>query len=230
MPAGYAGRERRALLIVNCLAEHGDSRFRWLYGYIESAGVVVARRLLGRHYRTIVALQAEAATRVEFLSCLQNMSSDRANDAVDLFFQVHGKPGLARFFDQWAATSRLAEDIRIPAARGRLRLVYNLSCYGDSHSADFLKAGFRVSVGSRLVNASAGTEYPLFCRLWSGRGPGRKTGMPISEVLSRADRLLPRRIQDRVASRYFSDVDSKKIIWGNGTVTIHTGSGRINSS
>ncbi len=44
--------------------------------------------------------------------------------------------------------------------------------------------------------------------------------MPAEEVMRRADRLLLRLIQDRVAGHYFEDVDSKKIIRGDGAVTI----------
>ncbi len=214
--------ERRALLVLNCLAEHGDARFRWLYEYIELAGVGVARRFLKRHYRAIYALQDKEATRLEFLSLLQSLTADYHNEAVDLFFQVHGKPGRVRFFDQWVSTHMLGEYIRRTAVPNRLRLVYNLSCYGDSHSPGFLNAGFRVSVGARKINANAGTEYPVFCRAWHGKTFGRPDGSVVNYIMRRADRTLPRRIQDRIASRYFNDVDSEKLIRGDGNISIYS--------
>lgn len=216
----YVPVERRVLLVVNCLAEHGDVRFRRLYKYLELAGVGVARRLLGRHYRAIYVLQDKGATRLGFLSLLQNLAADYRNDAVDLFFQVHGKPGRVRFFDQWVSTRVLGEYIKRTVLSDRLRLVYNLSCYGDSHSPGFLNAGFKVSVGARKINANAASEYPLFCRAWHKKKIGRPESLVVKDILRQADRTLPRRFQDRIAGRYFNDVDSKKLVRGDGNISI----------
>jgi hypothetical protein len=215
-------REDRVLVIVNCLAEHGDSRFRRLYRFIERAGVSVARRYLSSHYRLVSVLKDQEATRAGFLSLLGNLAADQRIRAIDLFFQLHGLNGKVRFSDQWVFTSRLSEEIRQAVSGNCLRLVYNTSCYGDSHSADFLKAGFKVSVGSLKVNTNAATEYPVFCRLWRGSGLFRSREVSVAEIMRRADRPLLRRIQDWLAGRYFRDADSKKNIRGNGAVTIAT--------
>lgn len=217
---GPVGREARVLLIVNSLAEHGDSRFRRLYAFLEYAGADVARRLLGRHYRYIYVLKDRTATRAAFFHRLESLTGDRRHEAVDLFLQVHGRPGLLRFFDRWVSTAALGADIRHLAGCGRLRALYNLCCYGDSHSADFLGAGFRVSAGSLKVNASAATEYPAFCRTWAGPVWGGKSAPGFGEAIRRADRKIPRRMQDRAAGRFFKDVDSRKVVRGDGTVTI----------
>lgn len=213
-------REKRILVVVNCLAEHGDRRFRRLYEFIELAGMDLARRFLGAHYREINALRDKEVTWSAFLERLQKISSRQGIEAVDLFFQLHGERGRVRFFDRWVSTVELGGEIRKVTSPGRLRLVYNLSCYGDSHSAAFLNAGFKTAIGALKVNTSAAVEYPLFCRLWPGTGRPPQEPLTVSEVLRRADRPLPRLAQDFIARRYFSDADSKKILKGNSTLTI----------
>ena len=210
------------MLIVNCLAEHGDERFFRLYKFIENAGVSVAGRYLSRHYRLFTVLEDRDATLQGFLARLASLAADQRNLAIDLFFQLHGLEKKVRFYDQWILTSRLSEEVRQVVKKDCLRLVYNTSCYGDSHSTDFLRAGFKVSVGPLKVNANAATEYPAFCRLWSGSRLIRSREVPVAEVVRRADRTLHRLIQDRIAGHYFKDVDSKKVIRGDGMVTINT--------
>ena len=214
--------EERVLLIVNCLAEHGDERFQYLYQFIEKTGISLAKRYLDHHYRSIITLKDQEATLPRFLSCLSNLVDDPRNLALDLFLQLHGLKGEVRFFDQWVFSTELARDIRLLVKRDCLRLVYNTSCYGDSHSDDFLKAGFKVSVGSLKVNANAATEYPIFCRRWPKRKFSGKKEIPVAEVVRRADRTLPRLIQDWVAGYFFENIDSKKVLRGDGMVTINT--------
>ncbi len=219
-PPAPIGREGRVLLIVNSLAEHGDSRFRKLYAFLEHAGVDVAGRLLGRQYRSICVLKGRTATAAAFLSRLERLTGDCRHEAVDLFLQMHGRPGLLRFFDRWVSTDALGVNIWSSVKSDRLRVLYSLCCYGDSHSADFLKAGFRVSAGSLKVNANAATEYPAFCRAWAGPIHGGKNSKSFGEAIRRADRELPRRIQDRAAGRFFRNVDSRKVTRGDCAVTI----------
>lgn len=211
---------QRALLIVNCLAEHGDSRFWRLYEYIETAGIVVAKRYLHRSYGLITTLKDREATRLAFLSSMQNLLVNRNFAAVDLFLELHGENGRVHFFDQWVSSDIIGRQLRQIPGNERLRLVYNTSCYGNSHSPGLIYGGFKVSVGSLKVNANAATEYPAFCRLWSDHVLGRKRGLTVENVLRRADRTLSRLVQDRLTSSYFKNVDSRKIIQGEGTVSI----------
>jgi hypothetical protein len=211
-------KEKRVLLIINCLAEHGDHRLRFLYQFIESAGVETARRLLERHYRQISVLRDKGATHAAFLAHLKTLAEDKTIDAVDLFLQLHGEPGKVRFYDHWVSTMRLCEEIKRVVERDCLRLIYNTSCYGDTHSDDLLKAGFKVSVGALKVNASAAAEFPIFCRQWPGLGKSKP--LTVKDLILKADLPKPRQLQDQLAARYFSDVDSKKVVRGNGAVTI----------
>lgn len=231
---GMIAREQRVLLVANCLAEHGDRRLKRLYQFTEVAGVDLARRFLGRHYRQISTLRDREVTWHGFLERLHGLAGGGGVEAVDLFFQLHGEPGRVRFFDQWVSAIHLGREIgeigKATDAADRLRLVYNLCCYGDSHSAAFLSAGFKTAIGALKVNASAAVEYPLFCRLWAGAGAGagyklklklkQKATLPVSEALRRADRPLYRLVQDLPARRYFKEVDSTKKLKGNPSITI----------
>lgn len=214
-------REERVLLIINCLAEHGDKRFKQLYEFIETAGVDLAMRYLKGHYRQISVLKEKEVTLSAFLSSLQELSADERNLAVDVFFQLHGLKRRVRFYDYWVSIFTLGREIRRVVARDCLRLLYNTSCYGDSHSDAFLKAGFRVSIGSMGINTNGATEYPLFCRLWPVSAYRRRRPLTVIKIMRRADRVLLRSIQDRIAGLYFKDADSKKIIRGDKNMHIN---------
>ena len=208
-----------SLLVINSLSKHGDPRLRLIYDFIERAGVKTARRMLGPHYGRIEAMRNEEATVDRFIEMLYEMSVDPDTGALDLFLQLHGEKGMVCFFDRWISIAGLGRLIRRRVKKDNLRLLYNTCCYGDSHSTDFLRAGFKVAIGSIGVNASAAVEYPQFCRLWPGRKGGRRV-LTVDEIVRKADRPLPRHIQDRFAVRYFKDVDSRKIVRGAGKITI----------
>ncbi len=156
----------------------------------------------------------------DFIEKLKGITDNYQNEAVDLFLQLHGEPGQLQFYDQRVLTGEFAERISNALHNNCLRMLYNTSCYGDSHSEDFLRAGFRVAVGSLKINASAATEYPIFCRLWGSTGIFRKNNITVKDLLARADLAGPRWIADRLAGRYFKAVDSSKIIRGNASLTI----------
>lgn len=213
-------REQRTLFIVNCLAEHGDRRLKKLYRFIEHAGIDVAKRFLGSHYSELSVLRDADATWPDFLNSIDKLSRNQNFKAIDLFFQLHGKPEKVRFFDRWIPVNQMGQEIGRITNPGRLRLVYNLCCYGDSHSVSFLSAGFKTSIGALKINANAALEYPSFCRLWARTGFESDPLLNISEVLRRSDRPTARNFQDFLAKRYFEDVDSRKIIRGNKVIKI----------
>lgn len=213
-------KEHRVLFLVNCLAEHGDRRLKKLYRFIENAGVDVAMRLLGSHYKVLSVLKGGEATWFGFLNRMYTLSGEQGVEAIDLFFQLHGKPDKVRFFDHWVPVMQMGQEIGNIANPGRLRLVYNLCCYGDSHSNSLISAGFKTAIGSLKINSNAALEYPSFCRLWARTGFESDPLLNISEVLRRSDRPTARNFQDFLAKRYFEDVDSRKIIRGNKLIKI----------
>ena len=180
----------------------------------------MAVRLLGTRYRQIHTLKDSEATSINFISKLNALSYDRQNLALDLFLQLHGEPGELLFYDDKIRTTKLGALLKKKVYSHPLRLLYNTSCYGDSHSEDFLQAGFITAVGAVGINSNAATEYPLFCRLWGGGRTRRQQEMSVEKLLLKADHAGPRWVADRLAQRYFTGVDSKKVIRGNPLLTI----------
>ena len=218
--AGSIKKENRVLLIVNSLVKHADPRLTWLYKFIEVAGVETTLRLLSSHYRQIYVIRGSQATCRKVLETLVSLAGSPGNQAVDFFLQLHGEPGELFFYDQRVFAKDFSARLRAQTEGLRFRLLYNTSCYGDSHSQYFLAAGFKAAIGSLKVNANAATEFPVFCRLWGSQGFFRKRVRPLKEVLAKADRPAPRFVADSLARRYFKEADSKKIIRGNSMLTI----------
>lgn len=208
-------KEQRILYIINCLAEHGDKRLARLYNFTEFAGVDLARFFLGSHYRALHIIKGGEASWVSFLDGFRKLKTEENVKAIDLFFQMHGKPSAVRFIDRWLSLREMGEELSQAADPNQLRLIYNLSCYGDSHAEMFLAAGFKASVGALKINSSAAIEYPTFCRLWAKSGLESNKSLSLREIVRRSDRPTVRRLQDSIARRYFDDVDSTKVIRGN---------------
>jgi hypothetical protein len=102
-------------------------------------------------------------------------------------------------------------------------MVYSTACYGDSHSDDFVNAGFSVAIGAVAVKANAAVELPVFLNLWSWN-------WRLRDVLEAAESPLTRVPTDE-AARGFGDVNntswkdevnSDKRIRGNGDIKIES--------
>lgn len=213
-------KEQRILYIINCLAEHGDKRLARLYNFIELAGVDLAKFFLGSQYRSLHIIKGNEASWASFLNGFRKLKTEEKVKAVDLFFQMHGKPSAVRFIDRWLSLRKMGEELSQVADPNQLRLIYNLSCYGDSHAEMFLAAGFKASVGALKINSSAAIEYPTFCRLWAKSGIDSGKMLSLHEIVCRSDRPTVRQLQDSIAKRYFNDVDSTKVIRGNEFIKI----------
>ena len=203
-----ATKSQRILLIVNNLVAHGDPKWKPLYSFLEESGIAVGNAVLGGSYKQVSTLKGTAATRTAFLNRLKTLATTAGVKAVDLFLQLHGAPGKVWFHGGEVSTAQLRQDIVALGLPNRLRLVYNTSCYGDSHSADLIGAGFRTAIGSKKVNANAGVEYPTFCSLWAA-------GSTAQSAISTADAPLSRAAQDAAAKQLgFADADSQKVVRG----------------
>lgn len=209
-------KNQRVLLIVNELAKYGGAQWRPLYKFIEESGVSVGKTFLGGTYSEISVLRGSGATRSTFLSRLRTLTNRSGVHSVDLFLQLHGAPEHVWFYDGKISTAALRDAIVAENLPDRLRLVYNTSCYGNSHSPHLIQAGFEAAVGSSKVNANAAVEYPVFCMQWAA-------GQTIEQLLPVADNPTARSAQDFTATTMgFNDVNSRKLIKGRSTLKIST--------
>lgn len=209
-------KRQRVLLIVNELAKHGGSQWRPLYKFIEESGVSVGRTFLSGLYDEISVLRGTSAKRSTFISRLRTLTNRSGIRSVDLFLQLHGASQHVWFYDGKVDTAVLRDEILAENLPDRLRLVYNTSCYGNSHSSHLIQAGFETAIGSSKVNANAAVEYPVFCMQWAA-------GQTIKTLLPLADNPTARAAQDLTATAMgFGNVNSRKIIKGRSTLKIST--------
>ncbi|RZJ07582.1 MAG: hypothetical protein EOP39_16010 [Rubrivivax sp.] len=211
-------RQDRVLIIVNHLAS-GDTDY--LYRFIESAGRATVEATLGDDYASLVKLYGGNATRARFIAALRREGAKPAVKRIDVVLMLHGSPGEVVFRDGDADTSALASDIAALNVRSKLRLMYSTCCYGDTHSADWLNAGFDAAIGAKKVNANAAVELAPLLSLW-------QFNFKASECL--APTVPPTGANDTAARAYgrhnqlswAGDVNSTKVIRGNANVRIST--------
>ena len=146
------GKDERALLVLANLTTWSDTRFLWLYEWLDRNAVNVAKVLMSLHYGRIETLTGRDATRDNFVNRIVNLARDPRTRALDVFLHLHGLQGELFFEEGAVATSELADQIRAEHLHDRLRLLYSTACYGASHAHDFVRAGFRIASGSVAVN------------------------------------------------------------------------------
>jgi hypothetical protein len=209
-------RQDRVLIVVNHLSS-GDTDY--LYRFIETAGRATVETTLGDDYARLVKLYGGNATRARFLAALRREGALAAVKRIDVVLMLHGGRGLVEFRDGDARTDALAGDIAALNLRGKLRLMYSTCCYGDSHSADWLSAGFDTAIGARKVNANSAVELAPLLSLW-------QFDVKIGDCL--APTVPPTGPNDEVARAYGranrlswrNEVDSSKVIRGNANLRI----------
>jgi hypothetical protein len=210
-------RNQRALVIVNSLSTNYGGLWKRFYRITEVAAIATAKALLHQPYGSISVVSGTDATKDRFLAALRTAANAPGVEVVDVFLQLHGKPGTFCFFDADVSSAALRDEILslgLPA--NRLRLFYNTGCYGDSQNHDdMLAAGFIATIGSVKVNATGTAEFPLFCILW-------RFGATIQQSMRAADHGLLRIVQDGIARHVLpaSEIDSEKRIRGRGSLRI----------
>lgn len=170
-------KEDRVLVVVSELQRHGPENLRSLYGIIENLTSTTTSAVLGDDYKRIHYLKRSQATVANFRSLLQALSKDSSIKAIDVIFSLHGSDNRVAFYEgsvsmssltsQILATSANMTSAQVATMRKKLRMIYNLSCFGRSHNDDFIQMGFDVSVGSRGINANSEGEFPSALSTWS---------------------------------------------------------------
>jgi hypothetical protein len=213
MAAQAVEKSNRDLLVVASLVTNGDPRYAWLYQFLNASAITLAQMALGMQYRQISVLSGPNATRANFTGKIQSLSSLSSVQALDVMLHLHGSRGTLWFADG----SRSSSAVRTALGNGtnpKLRLLYSTACYGGSHAADFIGAGFKVVNGARAVNANASYEYPVILGQWA-------TGHTFSEAQTLGNDPTMRAIHDAAARAVgFTDVDSFKIVRGYGSTRI----------
>jgi hypothetical protein len=204
-------KANRVLIVINQL-DAGDMDY--LYRFIEFAGRNAIQAILGDDYQKIIKLYDSNATYPKLINALKVQGARRAVHRIDLIVMLHGKQGIIKFKDGEKKSRQIGDEISTLNLRGKLRLLYNTSCYGDSHSADFIRAGFDAAIGSKKVNANAAVEFPLLLSLWQFNNKLSDCLAPTIPLTPAADAAAKAHGQLHDTS-WKNDVDSAKVLRGN---------------
>jgi hypothetical protein len=208
-------RQNRAMVVVCNLQTFGDPKLKWLYSFAESSGVVLATLFLKPHYKRFRTLTGPDASKAGFLTTLESLGRRDEVKAIDVILMLHGELGTLCFADGGSVpTGDLESEIGALGIGDKLRLLYSLACYGESHADNFCRAGFATACGAAKVNANGGTEYPIVLPTWAAGGD-------FQSGIALGDHPATRAACDAAAVLIgFSNVDSQKAIRGRPTIRI----------
>ncbi len=210
-------RDARTLVVVNDTVQGGQARYRGLYQFLEASGDATAHAICAPHYRTVRSVNGAAATLAAFVGALTECAALPGVQAVDAILNMHGSPDVLHFADGPVTSEAMSLALQGANLAGRLRLLYNTSCFGDSHASGLQKGGFDAVIGSRQVNCNSVTEYVPLLSAWVDN-------YTLAYALNTAQTEPQRLSADRFAREQlgFSDADSFKTIAGNAALTIAT--------
>jgi hypothetical protein len=221
--------KHRALVIMTELDQRGAPELKYLYQALEKLTVNIPTELYD-DYRFIETLPNNLATIDNLKKTLLTLTENPQIESIDMILAVHGNEGTLSFADGRVQVKELTERIlnggdsqeKISLMRKKLRLMYNLSCFGKTHQQELFKLGFDAVVGSQAVNANAEVEYPSFLSRWT-RGLNLQKSLAPSNTrvaLYLADE--PLRKIGRAQNNFLKKVNSKKSIFGKSQITINS--------
>ena len=160
-------KSERVLVVVSELDSSVAPELRGLYGAIEALTQTSLNTIVAGDYSQVVYLKNSMATAENYGSALRQLAARPGVLAIDTVMSVHGSPGSLRFADRsvgMAALERIVfqasmTDAQETTLRRKLRMMYNLSCFGRSHNSTFRAMGYDIVAGSNGVNANAGVEF-----------------------------------------------------------------------
>lgn len=213
-------RDERVLLVVAnlVLGEGGPNGgdYQALYKWLDRYAVLVANMLMRRHYRVVESLTKDEVTLGAFLDRVVWLAGEPGTRALDVFLVMHGQRGRLYFDDGSIRTADLGDQLRAANLADRLRLLYSTACYGATHAADFVRAGFRTASGALAVCSNGPYDFPTQLLQW-------RTNQTYKSTLKAGNNPIFRVIHDNAAKAMgFSDVNSEKIIEGKKYTRITT--------
>lgn len=195
---GEIPRENRDLIAIVNLSRLATSKFKLNYKYEESRAAMKIRRDLGRRYRKVTVFENGDATHANFLAALAAAEAEPSVRAIDVIVYLHGHPGAIGFVDTgFYPTDRLRDEIlALPSPDGasptKLRALYSDACYGASHMADWLRAGFRVASGADGVDGNWSLDLHRFMAAW-------RRGKSFGTAIGKANRVWMTPLMDWIA-------------------------------
>jgi len=201
-------KHERTLLVVANLSTWGQPRLQWLYEWLDQNAVTVARLMMGPCYRQIQTLTGAETTRSNFVERIIRLAEEPQTKVLDVFLSLHGLDGVLYFEDGPVESAAVGEELGEAELKHRLRLLYSTACYGATHAADFVNAGFRVASGAMALNANGPYDFPTQLLHW-------RRGETYRLAVKRANNRVFIDTHDAIARGLgFTDVNSEKAIEG----------------
>jgi hypothetical protein len=209
-------KNQRVLIAISHLAAGAND---YLYNFIETTGRGSMENVLGDDYDGIVKLYGANATLDRLVNAIQAQGARAAIKRIDLIVMLHGSPGRLVFRDGIHTSIEVRNRIRALNLGAKLRWVYSTACYGNSHSAHFIAAGFNSAIGSRKVNANAAVEFIPLLTLWQYNNKLSDCLAATVPFTAAAD-ALARAYGQATNKPWKNDVDSRKVLRGNPNIRI----------
>lgn len=221
-------KARRVLVVVSELDSGSAPELRGLYQTLERLTETTTQGILGSEYSAVHYLKNGRATPAAMGNLLRSLSRNANILAIDTILSVHGSPGVLHFADgahNMAAVERaivpagMSESERSTLKR-KLRVMYNLSCYGRSHNRTFFDLGYDIVAGSNRINANSEVEFvPVLTNLrFGGKFVDGFAPSNTAPALTLADG--PIRAVGQLSGNSLADTDSKKFFTGFSSVKI----------
>jgi hypothetical protein len=218
--------QRELLLFIANLAPSQPGPAQAFYNFVEFAAQSLATTALAPQYNQIHVVTGSQATLANLVSKLSQIAGKTNVKALDLIFVTHGLSGSVAFSNGTSSITTVSNAIKsglTAAKRAKLRMVFSTACYGASHNAGWLSAGFKAASGSKKIYADSALSFPAFLGAWA-------LNMTFSQSVSAANLADAAHVQDTAAKGVlfaagysnWSDVDSTRVVAGNGSIRIST--------
>lgn len=212
---GSVKKNERRLLVVTNLVTNGSAKYEWLYSFLEAQTISMAKAKLENKYKKITVLPKATASKNAFVGTMKNITKLNGLRALDVILSMHGTPERLWFSNGSMKAVDLQEKIKSEVQYNfRLRMMYNLACYGSTHRNNFINAGFLTAIGARGINANSGYEYATFLNQFGNNASVKSIlqGTNNSPLLGTSDAAA--------VSAGFSKADSYKRISGKKSMRI----------
>ena len=155
--------ERNAVVFVAPLESAEMSALdRGLYDTVELAAYGGARAILSPAYGSVLVTEGSGATLAKLRTQLRGATNRAGVRAVDLIFVTHGATSRV-FFADGARSMATVRDTLLnglsAAQRAKLRMVFSTACFGATHRASWLAAGFDVASGASGISPRAPASW-----------------------------------------------------------------------
>jgi hypothetical protein len=216
--------QRNAVVFVSDLSTGLSGPEKAFYQGVEKAAYLTAVTILSPVYHSVFQVEGADATEVALRNALSAATSSSSITAVDLIFVTHGLDHGVVFANNTITSINTVRDDLLAhlssTQRAKLRIVFSTACFGSSHRAAWIGAGFKAASGSLGVYSDSASSYVPFLGAWA---LGQSFGSSII-VANLADAF---HVWDNLANATFlpntnfpGQANSTRAVSGNANLTI----------